>query len=222
MRSAEPPTVAAQFELIASSAASEALRVATEGFSALVFFLASLSAWKTASGASQSIAASKSFVRRLPQASRAALPLAPMARQSERISSGISKAGDGQCSSLRAPATSSAPGASLCAFCVPWRLGMPKPMMVLQAMRTGLSLFCAQCSARETSAASWPSTWTVFQPADWKRSIVSVLSASEVAPSMVMELSSNSTIRRLSRRCPASVIASWLMPSIRSPSLAMT
>jgi hypothetical protein len=41
-------------------------------------------------------------------------------------------------------------------------------------------------------------------------------------PSIVMPLSSHSTISLLSLRWPASVIASWLMPSIRQPSPAST
>ncbi len=41
-------------------------------------------------------------------------------------------------------------------------------------------------------------------------------------PSMVMRLSSHSTISRLSFRWPARSIASWLTPSIRQPSPAMT
>ena len=45
--------------------------------------------------------------------------------------------------------------------------------------------------------------------------------ASEVGPSMEIWLSSNSTISLLSLRCPASEIASWLMPSIRQPSPAI-
>ena len=46
--------------------------------------------------------------------------------------------------------------------------------------------------------------------------------ASDVGPSMEMPLSSNRTIRRPSPRWPASEIASWLMPSIRQPSPAIT
>jgi hypothetical protein len=61
-----------------------------------------------------------------------------------------------------------------------------------------------------------------FQPAASKRFIWSVESDSEVGPSMEMLLSSNSTISLLSFRWPASVMASWLMPSIRQPSPAMT
>ena len=45
---------------------------------------------------------------------------------------------------------------------------------------------------------------------------------SDSGPSIEMPLSSNSTISLLSFRWPASAIASWLMPSIRSPSEAST
>src|ERR1700733_12111758 len=202
VRSAEPPTVADHLSLTISSTASDALRVATAGFSALVFFLSAISAGARSAGTAHAIAASKfsaffdAFLL-FSQASRLGLPLAPMARQSAMMSSGITKGGDGQSRTLRAPAISSAPGASLCAFCVPWRLGMPKPMNVWQANSTGLSLPCAQSSAPATSATSWPLHAIVFQPAAWKRSIVSVLSESDVAPSMVMELLSKRTIRRL-------------------------
>ena len=55
----------------------------------------------------------------------------------------------------------------------------------------------------------------------WKRSIWSSDTERLVGPSMEIWLSSNSTIRRPSLRCPASEIASWLMPSIRQPSPAM-
>ncbi len=57
---------------------------------------------------------------------------------------------------------------------------MPKPMMVLQAIITGPLAFCAALSARNTSAASWPSHASVIQPAAWKRSIMLVDSDSEV------------------------------------------
>src|SRR6185295_982439 len=43
-----------------------------------------------------------------------------------------------------------------------------------------------------------------------------------VWPSMVTLLSSHSTISRPSPRCPARPIASWLTPSIRQPSPAIT
>ena len=75
-----------------------------------------------------------------PCFARASAPLAPMSRHAERMSSGITNGGEGQSSSLRAPAISSAPGASLCAFCVPCRVGMPKPMIVLQAISDGRGL----------------------------------------------------------------------------------
>src|ERR1700733_6051288 len=96
VRSAEPPMVAAQALLILSSAASDAFRVATDGFSSLVFFFCSVSAFSMPSGTSQVIAMSKSRVLRFSHAARALPPLAPIARQSDMMSSGITKGGDGQ------------------------------------------------------------------------------------------------------------------------------
>ena len=55
-----------------------------------------------------------------------------------------------------------------------------------------------------------------------KRFTWSTESASASGPSIEMPLSSNSTISRSSSRCPASAIASWLTPSIRSPSETST
>jgi hypothetical protein len=45
--------------------------------------------------------------------------------------------------------------------------------------------------------------------------------ASEVGPSIVMWLSSNTQVRPASRRWPARLAASWLIPSIKQPSPAM-
>jgi hypothetical protein len=51
---------------------------------------------------------------------------------------------------------------------------------------------------------------------------MSSLVDSEVSPSMVILLSSHSTLRRPSFSVAARPIASWLMPSIRQPSPAIT
>ena len=82
-------------------------------------------------------------------------------------------------------------------------------------------------SALPRSPPRWPAGRArrcalAAQPAASKRFTWSTESASESGPSIEMPLSSNSTISRLSLRCPASAIASWLMPSIRSPSEAST
>jgi hypothetical protein len=68
------------------------------------------------------------------------------------------------------------------------------------------------------AAGSWPSIDVTFQPQAAKRASWSVESESFSGPSMVTELSSNSTVSRLRRRCPARVIASCEIPSIRQPS----
>ena len=98
---------------------------------------------------------------------------------------------------LRRPAHRCAPSG------VPSRPGMPKPMMVRQAISTGLSALCAFCKARKMSAASWPSQLSMVQPSALKRSQLVGVDDSEVAPSMVMLLSSHSTIRLVSLRWPA-------------------
>ncbi len=80
----------------------------------------------------------------------------------------------------------------------------------------------ASVRARSISAGSWPSQDSVRQPDAANRASWSVESDSDTAPSMVMSLSSHRTISRPSFRWPASAMASWLMPSIRQPSPAMT
>ena len=67
-----------------------------------------------------------------------------------------------------------------------------------------------------------PSMRQAFQPQASKRLTWSTESESDNAPSIEMPLSSNSTISLLSFKWPASAMASWLMPSIRSPSEAIT
>ena len=105
---------------------------------------------------------------------------------------------------------------------VPAFAGLPKPITVLQSIKTGWSLPLASVSARSISAALCPSQDSTFQPAAAKRARWSVRSDRLTAPSMVMSLLSHSTIRRPSFWWPARPIASWLMPSIRQPSPAMT
>jgi hypothetical protein len=120
---------------------------------------------------------------------------------------------------LRAPAISSSPGASLCAFCVPALVGKPKPMMVRHAIMVGLSVTERPAAiAPRISSVSWPSISSTCQPDARKRSTWSSETARLVAPSIEMELSSQKAISRPSLRWPASEIASWLMPSMRQPS----
>jgi hypothetical protein len=84
------------------------------------------------------------------------------------------------------------------------------------ATAVGMAIACA------TASGSWPSTWATCQPAAAKRAIWSVEVARLVGPSMEIELSSQKRMSFESFRCPARSIASWLTPSIRQPSPAIT
>ena len=112
--------------LITSSAFSDVLRVPAAGFSALSLLLE-----RDQRRCQRGRNLVRRWRRRIPGAlRRRALALVPgFARRLaaradgapvvEQMSSGTTKGGEGQSSALRAPAISSAPGASLCAFCVP-------------------------------------------------------------------------------------------------------
>ncbi len=121
-----------------------------------------------------------------------------------------------------AAASSSAPSGSPWALEVPAFLGAPKPITVLQAIIVGLLDLWARRIAASIASGSCPSTRSARQPQALKRATWSTLSVIESGPSIEMPLSSHSTISLLSFWWPASAIASWLMPSIRSPSEAST
>ncbi len=89
-------------------------------------------------------------------------------------------------------------------------------------MKLGRSWRFAQRSARTIWPWSCPSIRFVAQPAALKRSIWSPVSARVARPSMVVSLSSNSTVSLASFSRPARCAASWLTPSIRQPSPAIT
>ena len=72
------------------------------------------------------------------------------------------------------------------------------------------------------SSGSWPSHDSTFQPEAAKRAGWSVMSLRLSLPSIEMPLLSHSTISFDSFCLPARPIASWLMPSIRQPSPAIT
>src|SRR6185437_15917614 len=93
----------------------------------------------------------------------------PALRQAERISAGISNGAWFQLSFSRAPLISSAPSGEPCAEALPDLVGAPKPMMVLQAIRTGRSEFCAFAIADAIACGSWPSIREASQPAASKR-----------------------------------------------------
>ena len=98
----------------------------------------------------------------------------------------------------------------------------PLQMSVRQAIIVGRSCFVAQRRAAAILPWSWPSTAFTAQPAALKRAIWSPVSEMVAAPSMVVLLSSNSTVSLLSLKRPAIEMASWLTPSIRQPSPAIT
>ncbi|MNL24182.1 hypothetical protein D3C87_1456060 [compost metagenome] len=75
-------------------------------------------------------------------------------------------------SAALAPASSSAPSGAPWTFSVPAFLGAPKPMVVLAAIRVGLSVEAlASRRAFSMAAWSWPSISMVFQPTALKRAI---------------------------------------------------
>ena len=230
VRSAEPPTVSGSTGLMTSSTSWLDLRVAHDGFSAATLALKASIASPTAAGMSPLMRRSNSTrsgsaiaAWRFTHLRRADLPRAPTLRQALKIGSGTSNGPWLQPSFSRAPATSSLPSGEPCVAAVPALVGAPKPMIVLQAIIEGLSVTLrALRMARWTASGSCPSTACTCQPAAAKRFLWSSEVLSEVGPSIEMPLSSNSTISRPSPRWPASVIASWPMPSIRQPSPAMT
>src|SRR6185437_1376915 len=123
-----------------------------------------------------------SAASRFLQSECAACERPPAVRQALRISAGTSNGADVQPSVLRAPAISSAPSGDPCDFSEPCLVGAPKPILVLHAIRTGLSESCAFSSAAAIAAGSWPSIRDALQPAASKRLICSTLSASDNAP----------------------------------------
>ena len=70
------------------------------------------------------------------------------------MSAGISNGAWVQPSFSRAPLISSAPSGEPCADALPALVGAPKPMVVLQAISTGLSDVCAFSSAAAMAAGS--------------------------------------------------------------------
>ena len=103
--------------------------------------------------------------------------------------------------------------------------GDGKPICVWRIHNVGeprccLALLSAFSSASRSSPIS-PSC-TTFHPYEVKRATTSSEHVSAVLPSIVILLSSYTQISRSRPRCPANEAASWLMPSIKQPSPAMT
>ena len=109
----------------------------------------------------------------------------------------------------------------------PWMCGVPSlsgaPWPIWCGRRSSSAAWSARAAA--IAAAIWPGSWpsTAFtaQPAALKRASWSV-GRERRRPSMVVSLSSQSTVSRPSFSRPARPIASWLTPSIRQPSPAIT
>ena len=101
-------------------------------------------------------------------------------------------------------------------------VGAPNPMCVRQSIIAGLSVAFASPSARSMSSGSCPSHACTDHPEAANRAFWSVTSARLTFPSIEIPLSSHITISRRNRCLPASPIASWLIPSIRQPSPAIT
>ncbi len=94
--------------------------------------------------------------------------------------------------------------------------------MVWHAISVGFFDRTAKDSAAAICAGSCPSTALVAQPSAANRFCMSSLRASAVLPSIETWLLSHRNVSFSSRRCPARPIASWLIPSIRSPSEQIT
>ncbi len=95
-------------------------------------------------------------------------------------------------------------------------------MCVRQSISAGHSLAFASTIARSMSSGSWPSHSCTDHPEASNRAFWSVTSDRITFPSIEMPLLSQKTISFDSFCLPASPIASWLIPSIRQPSPAMT
>src|SRR5476651_429907 len=177
VRSAEPPIISGNAGIRLSSANSHAVRVAMSfGVAASDCFTARTASAKAGFGRSPFIRRSNSArlpassaVRRLFQSVCAPFERSPALRQADRVSAGISNGAWVQPSVERAPLISSAPKGEPCDDALPALLGAPKPMVVLQAIITGLSDDCAFSSAAVIAAGSCPSTREAVQPAASKR-----------------------------------------------------
>ena len=130
VRSAEPPTISGKCAKIASSVAPDDARVASAGLAAATALVCAASASRAAFGMSPDSAAAKARrcgedSSRASQAPRVAAPRAPIARQAERMSAGMSNGGWRQPSATRVAATSSGPSCGPCAALVPALVGAP-------------------------------------------------------------------------------------------------
>src|SRR6478609_7789013 len=177
VRSAEPPIISGSAGIRFSSANSQAVRVAISfGWAASFSFTARMASASACFGTSPFMRRSNSArvppssaAIRLAQSPCAPFERAPAARQAFRMSAGTSNGAEVQPSVLRAPAISSAPSGDPCDFSDPCLVGAPNPILVLQAISTGLSEVCAFSNAALIAAGSCPSIRDAVQPAASKR-----------------------------------------------------
>ena len=101
-------------------------------------------------------------------------------------------------------------------------MGAPYPIIVLQSIKTGLSEIIAPFKAASIDSKWWPSQTKTFHPFASKRFFISVEEVILVFPSIVIELSSQRTIKFFKFQWPAKEIASSEIPSIKHPSPTKT
>src|SRR5664279_3349586 len=162
VRSAEPPIISGSAGIRLSSANSHAVRVAISfGVAASDCFTVRTASENDGFGRSLFIRRSNSArlpalsaARCLIQSACASFERSPALRHADRMSAGISNGAWLQPSVERAPLISSAPSGEPCDEALPALLGAPKPMVVLQAIITGLLEPCAFSSAAAIAAGS--------------------------------------------------------------------
>src|ERR1039458_6132786 len=151
VRSAEPPIISGNAGIRLSNANSQAVRVAMSfGVAASDCFTACTASENAGFGRSPFIRRSNSArlpassaARRLLQSACTPFERSPALRQADRMSAGMSNGAWLQPSVERAPLISSAPSGEPCDDALPALVGAPKPMVVLHAIITGRSEFCA-------------------------------------------------------------------------------
>src|ERR1039457_7377101 len=151
VRSAEPPIISGNAGIRLSRANSQAVRVAMSfGVAARLCLTARTASENAGVGRSPFMRRSysarfpaSSAARRLLQSACAPFDRSPALRQADRMSGGMSNGAWLQPSFSRAPLISSAPSGEPCDDALPALVGAPKPMVVLHAIITGRSEFCA-------------------------------------------------------------------------------
>ena len=146
----------------------------------------------------------------------------PAINHSLLILSGISNGLYSQFNWAFVSSISSRPKGAPWADDLPCLFGEPKPILVLQAINVGLLDFWALEIAFDIWFWSCPLIDIVFHWYALKRLTVFSEFDKLTGPSIEIPLSSKKTINFFNFRWPARDAASWLIPSIKSPSLAIT